>query len=211
MAENISVEKIKKALIKVADKLKEERRYFNKLDAPIGDSDHGDSVSKAFQKVKEIIVDSEADIGKLLKDAGFSISSLGGGAMGPLYGTAFMEAGRAVSGKNSITYQELVDMWLNFAEGIQKRGEVKLGDKTMYDTIKPAVDELEKAYKNEKNLEEAVKLTIEAAEKGMNSTKDMLSKKGRSSRLGKRTKGHIDPGAASMYTIISTFFKEIIN
>ena len=39
----------------------------------------------------------------------------------------------------------------------------------------------------------------------MLSTKDMLSKKGRSSKLGERSRGHIDPGAASSALIIKTF------
>ena len=41
--------------------------------------------------------------------------------------------------------------------------------------------------------------------------KDMVSKKGRSSKLGERSKGHIDPGAASSAMIINTFFEAIEN
>ena len=43
----------------------------------------------------------------------------------------------------------------------------------------------------------------------MELTKDMLSKKGRSSKLGERSKGFIDPGAASSYMIINTFYESI--
>ena len=43
----------------------------------------------------------------------------------------------------------------------------------------------------------------------MESTKEMLSKKGRSSKLGERSKGHIDPGAASSAMIINTFFEAV--
>lgn len=97
-------------------------------------------------------------------------------------------------------------MWVAFVGGIGKRGE-KVGEKTMYDAIRPAIDALEAAYAEGKSLKEACVLVDIAAKAGMNATKDMLALRGRSSRLGERSLGHIDPGAASMYTVISTFFK----
>ena len=69
----------------------------------------------------------------------------GGGAMGPLYGSAFIEAGKVVSGKSVISYDDFVNMWVAFLGAIGKRGE-KVGEKTMYDTIRPAIDALESAY-----------------------------------------------------------------
>ena len=49
------------------------------------------------------------------------------------------------------------------------------------------------------------------ANEAMESTKQMLSKRGRSSKLGERSIGHIDPGAASSAMIINTFFNGIKN
>lgn len=201
---------VRDALVAIADELERNRQRYNDLDSPIGDSDHGDSVCGAFRKVKEAALQhdpAKSDIGELLKGAGRAITFAGGGAMGPLYGTAFMEAGKAVAGKSSISYDELVRMWGAFTEGIARRGGVKLGEKTMYDTIRPAIDALEKAHAQGLPMREACALTVEAAEKGMNSTAAMLSQRGRSSRLGERSLGHIDPGSASMCTILSVFFK----
>ena len=45
----------------------------------------------------------------------------------------------------------------------------------------------------------------------MNQTKELISKKGRSSKLGERSKGHIDPGAASSYIIINSIYLSIKN
>ncbi len=205
----ISFARIREAVITVADELDRRRQYLNDLDSPIGDSDHGDSVCAAFKMAKEAAANSvgpEQDIGALLQAIGRAITFSGGGAMGPLYGTAFLEAGKAVAGKSSLSYEELVRMWSAFVEGIARRGGVKLGEKTMFDTIRPAVDALEGAFAGGKTLAEACELTIQAAEAGMNSTRDMLSQRGRSSRLGDRSRGHIDPGSASMYSILSAFF-----
>jgi phosphoenolpyruvate---glycerone phosphotransferase subunit DhaL len=212
MNKTITFDLIKNALIEATDELEKNRQYFNDLDSPIGDSDHGDSVCSSFKKVREAVLgydDTEIkDTGALLKAAGQALIFSGGAAMGPLYGSAFSEAGKIVAGKSEISYDDFVKMWVAFAGGIGKRGE-KVGEKTMYDTIRPAVDALEKAFAEGKSLKEACVLVDIAAKDGMNATKDMLALRGRSSRLGERSLGHIDPGAASMYTIISTFFKTV--
>ena len=50
---------------------------------------------------------------------------------------------------------------------------------------------------------------IESAKLGMESTKELVAKKGRSSRLGERSKGTIDAGAASCYVILKTLGESI--
>ena len=207
----ISFLSIKSALIKVTEELDKNRQYFNDLDAPIGDSDHVDTVWSAFNTVKDALIsykDDKNDIGELLKSAGQALLFSAGGAMGPLYGSAFLEAGKSVAGKSVLSYEEFIDMWSAFVNSIGKRGE-KIGEKTMFDTIKPAVTELENAYRAGITLKEACISVNIAAKNGMEATKDMIALRGRSSRLGERSLGHIDPGAASMYTFISTFFGSI--
>ena len=213
-SENIvTFKQIKDSMIAVADELERNRQYYNDLDSPLGDSDHGDSVCGSFKTVKDALLGQNIendDIGELLKNAGKAIMFSGGGAMGPLYGSAFIEAGKAVSGKNEISFQDFVNMWEAFLDAMGKRGE-KVGEKTMYDTIHPAVSALKIAYSEGKDLSQACEMVIEAARKGMESTKDMIALRGRSSRLGERTIGHIDPGAASMFTVVSTFFNAVRN
>lgn len=211
--EKIPFEKIKEAFSRVVENLEKNRQYLNDLDSPIGDSDHGESVCNAFQKVKEAVDKFPADrrdIGALLQEAGKAIIFSGGAAMGPLYGTAFMDAGKAVAGKEELNREDLLAMWKAFAQGIQRRGQVQPGEKTMYDTIYPSLQAMEKAFSEGKSLQEMLQEAIKAAKAGMESTKDMLSKRGRSSRLGERSIGHIDPGAASSYFIIEAFFGSLI-
>lgn len=207
----ITFNQIKESIIAVSIELDKNRQYYNDLDSPLGDSDHGDSVCSSFKTVKGTLLDysnENDDIGEFLKNVGKAIMFSGGGAMGPLYGSAFIEAGKVVSGKSVISYHDFVKMWVAFLGAMGKRGE-KVGEKTMYDTISPAIGALEAAYSEGKSLEEAIDLVDKAAKLGMESTKEMIALRGRSSRLGERSIGHIDPGAASMYTIISTFFNII--
>ena len=205
MDDTISFNTIKKSFTAILNRLEENRQYLNDLDSPIGDSDHGESVTAAFKKVKEAVDAYPADqndIGNLLQSIGKSIIFSGGAAMGPLYGTAFMDAGTAICGKSVLTREDLVALMLAFAHGIERRGKVKIGEKTMYDTIYPTAEALKKAFDEGKSLSEMVHAGIAAAKQGMESTKDMISLRGRSSRLGERSIGHIDPGAASSYFII---------
>ena len=206
---NISLSTFIKAITNVVEELEKQREYFNDLDTPIGDSDHGDSICSTFNIVKNVIDDfdsSNGNIESLFKSTGKAIVFSGGAAMGPLYGTAFLDAGQAVSGKKEVNYQEFVALWVAFKAGIERRGKVKTGEKTMFDTIDSAVNELITASETGCSLEEAVPRVIKASERGMNSTKDMLSLRGRSSRLGDRSLGYIDPGSASMNCLIKAFF-----
>jgi len=69
------------------------------------------------------------------------------------------------------------------------------------------VRSLEQAEKESKSLAEALADFQEAAQKGMESTKDMVAKMGRASRLGERTVGHQDAGATSCYLILQALTK----
>ena len=213
MDDTISFNTIKKSFTAILNRLEENRQYLNDLDSPIGDSDHGESVTAAFKKVKEAVDAYPADqndIGNLLQSIGKAIIFSGGAAMGPLYGTAFMDAGTAICGKSVLTREDLVALMLAFAHGIERRGKVKIGEKTMYDTIYPTAEALKKAFDEGKSLSEMVNAGIAAAKQGMESTKDMISLRGRSSRLGERSIGHIDPGAASSYFIMEAFLESMI-
>jgi dihydroxyacetone kinase-like protein len=208
----ITLQTVKAAILAVIKDLEKKRDYFNDLDAPIGDSDHGDSIVATFSLVQKAVGDfqfDEGDVGTFFNCIGKAIVMGGGASMGPLYGTAFMDAGKKVNGKKEVDYQEFVGMWEAFVEGIRRRGNVKPGEKTMFDTILPAVTVLSEQYKKGITLKETIPLVVKAAEDGMNSTKDMLATRGRSSRLGERSRGHLDPGSASMNCLIGSFFRVV--
>ncbi len=202
MQDKISFSQVLGSLKAVLGKLEEKRKELDRLDSPIGDGDHGRTISNAFQKLTPLFESSEEDIGVLLKKVGRTLALSAGAAAGPLYGTAFMEAGKVVEGKKEIDLGDMVKMAQAFEEGIKRRGKAEVGEKTMLDTVHPAVESLKKSLSENLSLEDALKNMKEEAKRGMESTKDLISQRGRSSRLGERTRGHIDPGAASCYYII---------
>ena len=90
-------------LNQVAHVLHENRDYLTQLDFPIGDADHGINMDRGFKAVVEKLPTvAEMDIGSILKMVGSTLVSTVGGASGPLYGTAFLRAGVATSGKHEL-------------------------------------------------------------------------------------------------------------
>jgi len=218
-----SYSKIKIIMKNIVKKLEEKRDYLNRLDGEIGDGDHGRTITNAFKKAEEILLENEsgredearlsgkdADLGTLLKGIGRTIAFSTGAAAGPLYGTAFIEAGKVIKGKEELHLEDWVKLVEAAEAGIIKRGRGKVGEKTMLDTLHPMLGSLKEMLAQNKPLKEALTRAKEAAREGMESTKEMVSKRGRSSRLGERTRGHIDPGAASTYYIIETIIENCL-
>lgn len=188
-----------------ADVLDEKRAYLSDLDAPIGDSDHGNNMARGFAKLVEKLPSVEdTDIGNILKTSGMALISSVGGASGPLYGTMFMRAASPVQSKQELTGDDVLAMLKAGLEGVVQRGRAEIGDKTMVDAYIPAIEALEKALTEGMNLPEALTVCADAAENGVESTKPLIAKKGRASYLGERSQGHQDPGATSLYFLLRT-------
>jgi dihydroxyacetone kinase-like protein len=189
----------------MADVIAENKQRLTKLDAAIGDADHGINMDRGFQNIlKKVPSVEDKDAGTILKTAGMALVSSVGGAGGPLYGTAFMQAGMAVAGKHELEAEDILAALDSALKGVVMRGKANLGDKTMVDAITPAVEAMGEAVENGADTLEGLDAAAAAAKQGMTDTIPMLAKKGRASYLGERSIGHQDPGATSSYLLIQT-------
>ena len=124
----------------VAASLEAERDFLTQLDAAIGDADHGINMHRGFTAVMaRIAAVEEATPGQLLKVAGRTFVSTVGGAAGPLYGTAFLQAGEALGDHETFGPRLLGDALRASLEGVQRIGAASVGDKTMVDALTPAL------------------------------------------------------------------------
>lgn len=200
-----NTEKVKEVILAIAEVIAEKKLYLTQLDAAIGDGDHGLNMNKGFQAAKEKLetaaFETPADI---LKAVGMALISKVGGAAGPLYGTAFLNASKIVAGKTELDLNDFKDMLEAALEGVKSRGKAVVGEKTMVDAIEPALEALKKAVAEGASTREAMDLAVKAAEEGVAYTKTIIAKKGRASYLGERSIGHEDPGAMSSYVILKT-------
>ncbi|MGE5484970.1 MAG: dihydroxyacetone kinase subunit DhaL [Ignavibacteriales bacterium] len=200
---DLSTDGLVRALEAIADTIEENKEYLTELDAAIGDADHGINMSKGFTAVRaEIPAMSAMDPAQALKKVAMILLSKVGGASGPLYGSAFLRMSQAASQPGCTP----VSLFEAGVQGIRDRGKAEPGDKTMLDTLEPALEAMKAAYASGKGMDEVSAMVVEAARKGMESTKPLVARKGRASYLGQRSADHIDPGATSSYLIIKAAF-----
>jgi dihydroxyacetone kinase-like protein len=183
--------------------LHDNRQYLTDLDSPIGDADHGINMDRGFTAVLPKLDTVEGqDAGAILKLVASTLISTVGGASGPLYGTAFLRAGTALSGKQSVSLDDCVTALGAAVQGVRDRGKATTGEKTMLDALVPAQEALASAARDGLDLREAFALAATAAEEGAKATIPMLATKGRASYLGERSIGHQDAGATSSALIL---------
>ncbi len=184
-------------LKRIGERIIENREYLTDLDREIGDADHGVNMARGYAAVIEKVPQDNPDIGAMLKKAGMTLLSTVGGASGPLYGTAYMEAAKALAGKETLTEEDFGRAFGLAVAGIQKRGKSVRGEKTMLDALMPALDAYAAKTAEGGSLSEALDCACAAAREGVEYTRTIAATKGRASYLGERSIGHPDPGATS--------------
>jgi phosphoenolpyruvate---glycerone phosphotransferase subunit DhaL len=181
-----------------ADLIAEHRTYLTELDSAIGDADHGINMDRGMQAVRQKLdANPPAAADELFKLVGMTLVSSVGGASGPLYGTFFLRFGTACGSRDTLSTDDLVKAFRAGVEGLVARGKPELGDKTMYDSLHPALEALEAAIGVGLSPGEALSKAWRDAVRGRDNTIPMVARKGRASYLGERSAGHQDPGATS--------------
>ena len=192
------------ALKKFNSLIEEKKEFLTDLDAAIGDADHGINMNRGMKRVIEKLEAKEKEytnFGALYRDVAMTIMSVVGGSAGPLYGTFFMIMGQKLSDMDEASADELADAMQEGLGGVMSLGKSAVGDKTMVDTLAPAI----KTFRDNAGTDEqdAWEACVRAAELGMKDTMPMLARRGRSSYQGERSIGHQDPGATSAFYFIS--------
>ena len=200
----MNAETVHRWFVAAAASLKDQRDYLTQLDAAIGDADHGTNMDRGFTSLLEKL-DGHGDPlppGRLLTTAGSTLISTVGGASGPLWGTALRRAGRALGNAEEFDGPGLAGALEAALAGIEELGAAREGEKTMVDSLAPAVRALRESVDGGAEVAEALAAARAAAEEGMRATVPLQASKGRASYLGERSIGHQDPGATSTALII---------
>lgn len=191
----------------ISNMIETNKDHLSELDGIIGDADHGVTMEIGFSAVSEALANlgsESSDPGTVFNTAAKSFLNAVGASSGPLYATAFMRAGAAVKGQPELDRANMVEVITAMARGVQDRGKAERGDKTMVDAWLPAAEAMSEAAASGAALGQCLDAAAKAAAEGAESTKAMRASKGRAARLGDRSLGHIDPGAASTAMIIRT-------
>jgi dihydroxyacetone kinase-like protein len=176
--------------------ISEHAQELTELDQAIGDGDHGINMKRGFDAIAEISdVLAGMELPAALQKAGMTLVMKVGGASGPLYGSLLMAMGKAIK-EPPADAASFADMLEAGVEAVKARGKSDTGAKTMLDVLAPVA----KAIRA--NPDHPCKAAREAADAGLESTREMLATKGRASFLGERSIGHLDPGARSSALLV---------
>ena len=183
--------------------------FLSEVDGAIGDGDHGINMDKGFGKTREILGDRSLSMSESMSELSIELMEGIGGSMGPLYGTFFIEMADASEKHVEIDKVIFGKMLAGAISGIQDIGSAKRGDKTLLDTLIPAEEAFRAAVEEGQSFADALQAMRAAAEVGKDSTRAMVAKIGRASRLGERSRGILDAGATSCYLILNSLAESI--
>lgn len=204
-----------KIVDKMADVIIENEVPFCDADK-MGDGDFGMSIAKGFRQLKkDWATRDKANIGAFLKSCSEIIMEFCGGASGPIWGSAFRYAGKAVDGKEEITLSDLAELFQAANTGVYETGKKSfgkgavVGDKTLVDALKPCADALSKSALDGDKLLDAIDKGAKAAVAGAESTKAVVATLGRAGTVGEKSIGYPDAGAYGLGVIFTELAKYV--
>ena len=198
----------------IAKKLIDSEKVLTELDSHIGDADCGAGIRRGFEAVLSGIGElRDYDPPDILKKVGFTLASTIGGTSGAMLGTGFIETGKSLSNSADISIGAIANALEDALAIIKRRGgNTEVGDKTLVDSLQPAIESIKASAKSgEQNIESILEKACEASREGSDRTVDMVARKGRASYLGDRSKGHRDPGSAYITLMFEASLERIKN
>lgn len=183
------------------------RAYLSEIDGLIGDGDHGINMSKGFTGCGtrlDALGTGANELPKAFEQLSQALMDDIGGSMGPLYGNFFLGFVTALEPHAQVDAALFGDALAAAVANVQSMGNAKVGDKTLIDTMIPALFAYRQALTNGAGFSQCLQAMSAAAETGKNSTKDLQARIGRSARLGPRSIGVLDAGATSCCLILQS-------
>jgi dihydroxyacetone kinase-like protein len=167
------------------------------LDQAIGDGDHGLNMRRGAQAIQAKLAEMEGKgLHESLKTMGKTCVAMIGGSSGPVFGTLLMTLGKELPPEP--TSQDFALALRASIEALTRLGKAEVGQKTLLDVLDPVQKVL--AAGGPDLIARVRQCAFDSAQ----ATADMDATRGRSSFLGDRAKGHVDPGSRSMALIIGS-------
>lgn len=172
--------------------------HFTELDSLAGDGDLGISVERAARALLDLPDAEYHSHQTLLLAIARTLRRVVGGSSGPFYAIGLARGARPLAG----TQDPSPDQWLTAFEAavdaVEELGGARVGDRTMVDALRPAVEEMRR--QRVANLPLDISAIAAAAQDGARRTAQMPPRLGRASYLGDRASGVEDGGAAVVAT-----------
>jgi len=186
----------------IADTAIHNEKYFADLDGVVGDGDFGTSLANGFTKVlDEWDSLNRSTPGNVLKSVSMVIASRVGGVSGAIWGTAFLRAAMVAGDRAELSPADVTAMLESAIEGMKKRGQADLGDKTLLDAFVPATLEFGRTVREGGDALTALRNASRVAREKTEEIKPWLAKRGRAAYTGDRSRGTYDAGSVAVAVI----------
>jgi phosphoenolpyruvate---glycerone phosphotransferase subunit DhaL len=202
--QSVATDRAGAVVLELAQAIQANRAYLSEIDGAIGDGDHGINMSKGFTTAAAVIGSGMA-LGPALARLGETLMEGVGGSMGPLYGAFFSSMAEVVGGRAELDAETFSGMLAAARSAVEELGGAKVGDKTLLDALVPAGAAFDQAHAAGLPFATCLERMAAAACAGRDSTRDLVARVGRASRLGERSRGVLDAGATSCCLILETF------
>lgn len=183
------------------------RQHLSEIDGLIGDGDHGVNMAKGFGHCAarlDALGPQANELPAALDQLAQALRDDIGGSMGPLYGSFFGEMAATLAPHSQLDAALFGDALSAGVLGVQRVGHAKVGDKTLIDTLVPALEAYRATLAGGADFAAALRAMSAGAAAGRDSTKSLQAKVGRAARLGARSIGVLDAGATSCCLILQT-------
>lgn len=197
----LTIDNFKDMLKNALKHIKEREDEFSKLDAVIGDGDHGQAIVTAMSAIVAT-AEKGTEFKSMLNDMGFDVMLNVSGSTSTLLGAFFLGMSDNAAG----TELDATGVKAMFAGGlanVKKQTKAQKGDKTMMDALIPAVEAIQAAASED--IKEILTAGAEAAVKGAQETVQMKANFGRARNYGERSVGYADSGATSWSCMFQSF------
>jgi dihydroxyacetone kinase-like protein len=207
MTERIDSRQFARMIAAAAARIREQHAELSRLDSTAGDGDHGSTMLRAVDSLeKAFAAGSSAGLQAELREAGWNVLGVDGGASSALLGTFFLGMSEAPAKGGSFDCQELGTAFEAGLEALRKQTKAQPGDKTMMDALVPAVSAFRTAADGGESALKALDDAARAARAGAESTANLIARYGRAKWLGEKTRGFQDPGATSIALLFEGFY-----
>ena len=189
------------------DTIVRNRQFLSEIDGLIGDGDHGINMAKGFSGCAGRLDRLGTRAGTLpaaLTQLSEALMDDIGGSMGPLYGNFFAGFARTLAPYDRMDAALFGEALANAVARVQAMGNAQVGDKTLIDTLVPALEAYRAAIASGVHFQQALAAMAAAAVAGKDSTKNLQARIGRSARLGPRSIGVLDAGATSCCLLLQS-------
>lgn len=201
----LTIDNFKTMLTIALANIKAREDEFSKLDAVIGDGDHGQAIVTAMSAIVAT-AEKGTEFKTMLNDMGFDVMLQVSGSTSTLLGAFFLGMSDHVSG-TQLDAAAVKAMFTDGLANVQKQTKAQKGDKTMMDTLIPAVEAIQNCPSDD--IKELMNAGAEAALAGAQSTIELKANFGRARNYGERSIGYMDSGAASWSCMFASFAEAI--